>query len=91
MKKIHIIIKGIVTGVGFRWWLKERAKEKNIYGWVRNRSTNDVEAIFIGQEKNVNEIIKICNEGPDLARVENIEIKNFNKEYLKKSFDILNN
>ena len=30
MKSIHIIITGVVTGVGFRWWLKKEAEKRNI-------------------------------------------------------------
>ena len=56
MKKIHIIISGIVTGVGFRWWLKKKATEKNIYGWVKNKTKNEVEALFLGKEKDVDNI-----------------------------------
>ena len=74
MKKIHITISGIVTGVGFRWWLKMRANEKNIYGWVKNKTENKVEATFFGNEKDVDDIIKLCRKGPTSSKVESIKI-----------------
>ena len=89
MKSVHIIITGVVTGVGFRWWLKMEAEKRNIYGFVKNRTENEVETVFLGEDKNVDELIKLVRKGPSSARVENLNIQNYQKEYLRKSFDIL--
>ena len=89
MKKIHIVITGKVQGVGFRYWLYQIANEKNVYGWVKNKNTNEVEALLLGKDKNVDELIKLIRKGPSSARVENLNIQNYQKEYLRKSFDIL--
>ena len=89
MKKKHIVITGKVQGVGFRYWLYQIANEKNVYGWVKNKNTNEVEAVLIGEDKNVDELIKLVRKGPSSARVKNLNIQNYQKEYLRKSFDIL--
>ena len=89
MKKKHIVITGKVQGVGFRYWLYQIANEKNVYGWVKNKNTNEVEALLLGEDKNVDELIKLVRKGPSSARVENLNIQNYQKEYLRKSFDIL--
>ena len=89
MKSVHIIITGVVTGVGFRWWLKKEAEKRNIYGFVKNRTEDEVEAVLLGEDKNVDELIKLVRKGPSSARVENLSIQNYQKEYLRKSFDIL--
>ena len=89
MKKINIVITGKVQGVGFRYWLYQIANEKNVYGWVKNKNTNEVEAVLLGEDKNVDELIKLVRKGPSSARVENLNIQNYQKEYLRKSFDIL--
>ena len=89
MKRIHIIVTGTVTGVGFRWWLKMEAEKRKIYGFVKNRTENEVETVFLGEDKNVDELVKLARKGPSSARVENLNIQNYQKEYLKKSFDIL--
>ena len=89
MKRIHIIVTGTVIGVGFRWWLKTRANERKIYGWVRNRSENEVEALLLGHEKDVDDILKLCRKGPPSSNVKSIKIEDYQQEYFKKSFDIL--
>jgi len=77
LKKIHIVITGKVQGVGFRYWLYQIANEKNVYGWVKNKNTNEVEAVLIGDGDCVDSIIKLCEKGPLSARVENLGIQNF--------------
>ena len=89
MKRIHIIVTGTVTGVGFRWWLKMEAEKRKIYGFVKNRTENEVEAVLLGEDKNIDELVKLARKGPSSARVENLSIQNYQKEYLRKSFDIL--
>ena len=89
MKK-HVLIFGRVQGVGFRYWLYEKAIKKNIRGWVKNKITGEVESLLIGKDEDVNELIKQCKKGPYSSNVTKIKIKDYKKEYLKKSFDILN-
>ena len=88
-KKIHIVIRGKVQGVGFRYWLYQIANEKNVYGWVKNINTNEVEAVFLGEEKKVDEIIKLCRKGPTSSNVVSVKIEDYQQEYTNKSFDIL--
>ena len=89
MKRIRIIVTGTVTGVGFRWWLKMEAEKRNIHGFVKNRTEDEVEAVLFGSEKNVDDILKICRKGPSSSKVKSIKIEDYQQEYTKKSFDIL--
>ena len=87
-----MIIFGKVQGVGFRYWLYEKAIKKNIRGWVKNKinETSQVEALLIGDDENVNDLIKQCQKGPLSSNVTQVKIQDFKQEYLKKTFDILN-
>ena len=88
MKK-HVIIFGKVQNVGYRYWLYQKAIKKNIRGWVKNKITGEVEALLIGNDKDVNEVIKQCEKGPHSANVSQIKIQDYKQEYSQKSFDIL--
>ena len=88
MKK-HLLISGTVQGVGFRHWLYLKATEKNIHGWVKNKTTGEVEALLVGNVKDVNELIKECGRGSSSSNVTRVKIQDYQKDYLKKSFDIL--
>ena len=90
MKK-HIVITGKVQGVGFRYWLYKEARQRNIDGWVRNKISGEVEALLIGNDAEVHNIIKFCEKGPPTSKVAKVKVQSYKKECLKKSFDIINN
>ena len=72
--KAHVIISGRVQGVWFRASVKNKAEQLGINGWVRNTDNGNVEAIFEGNEKNIEEMLKWCSHGPSLAKVDNVEV-----------------
>ena len=66
---VRVIIEGRVQGVGFRWWVAQRAEARGLEGWVRNRRDGTVEALFHGPPDAVRRVIESCREGPPSARV----------------------
>ena len=89
MKK-HIVISGKVQSVGFRHWLYQAAVQKKINGWVKNNISGEVEALLIGNEMEINNLIEICKKGPPSSKVTKIEVQNYQKEHFGKSFEIIN-
>ena len=85
----HIVITGRVQGVGFRYWLYKAAVRNNINGWVKNKISGEVEALLIGNAVKIDNLIKLCEKGPPSSKVTRVEVKNYKKEYLKKSFEII--
>ena len=69
----HVVIRGFVQGVGFRYWIRRTATARGLQGWVRNRGRDSVEAIFAGPEQAVAEMIALCRRGPDAARVDTVD------------------
>ena len=88
-QRVRIFVKGRVQGVFFRQALKVKAKQNNVFGWVKNLLDERVEAVLEGNEENVNILVEWCHGGPANARVEDVEIKNekFINEFSK--FDVL--
>jgi acylphosphatase len=69
----HVIIRGRVQGVGYRAWTEITALERGVEGWVRNRRDGSVEALLIGTEQAVADMIAACRRGPPGARVDGID------------------
>jgi acylphosphatase len=67
--RAHVIISGRVQGVFFRSETRRAAQRFGVYGWVRNKPDGTVEAIFEGDQNQVEAMLAWCREGPDLARV----------------------
>ena len=86
--KKHLVISGKVQGVGFRHWMQNLTINNNISGWVKNKLSGDVEALIIGQEKEVQKLIKQCKIGPNSATIQNIQINDYDQDYSKEGFNI---
>ncbi|MCK5826801.1 MAG: acylphosphatase, partial [Desulfuromusa sp.] len=71
--EVHII--GRVQGVWFRQSTKNTANQYGVVGWCRNNPDSSVGAVFEGEESNVKSTISWCETGPELARVDNIQVK----------------
>lgn len=70
----HLMIFGRVQGVYFRESLRREAEMRGVGGWVRNRREGAVEAMLQGDEEAVLAVIAWCRRGPEMARVEHVEI-----------------
>ena len=88
IKKKLLIISGKVQGVGFRYWIQNLAISNNIGGWVKNKLSGEVEALIIGQQKEVQKLIKQCKTGPSSATIQNIQINDYDQDYSKEGFNI---
>ena len=53
MKRFHVIFKGDVQGVGFRYTVSELARKYDLTGSVENLSDGTVEVYFQGDEEAV--------------------------------------
>ena len=69
MPEIHLKIVGRVQGVGFRWFVRERAVALGLAGWVRNTRQGDVELVARGDERSLAYLEDSVAEGPEGATV----------------------
>ncbi len=72
MNQAHVFISGLVQGVSFRYFVKTNAKILGLTGWVRNTEDGGVEAVFTGERKAIEEMIKLCKKGPMLSEVKHV-------------------
>lgn len=70
---MHVLIKGRVQGVYFRYNTLTKAEEYHLAGWVRNRSDGNVEMVCEGMEDDINKMIRWCKQGPERAYVREVE------------------
>jgi len=73
--RAHVIVTGKVQGVFYRAETAAKARRLNITGWVRNLPDGRVEAVFEGEEANVQRIIDFCRSGPANAYVIDVDVR----------------
>lgn len=70
----HVIVKGRVQGVGFRYNTKLNADKLGITGWVKNRHDGTVEVLAEGTERQLLNFKYLLKEGSISAIVKTIEV-----------------
>lgn len=70
---VYLKLTGVVQGVFFRQSTQEKAKELDIYGWVRNCEDGSVEIEAEGDENLLRVFEQWCHRGPSKAIVERVE------------------
>jgi len=75
-KRYHLIVIGRVQGVGFRHFVRQKANELNLGGWVRNKMDGSVEIEVEGHQDTLQIFIDLVKLGNGYSRVDRI----FNSE-----------
>jgi len=90
MKKIrvHVTVSGHVQGVFFRSFLKSNARLFEVNGWVKNAPNGKVEAVFEGDEYNVNKMVELCRQGPPGSDVKEVDVKDHKSREALDTFEI---
>ena len=71
----HIIIRGMVQGVGFRYFTLRNAKTLDLTGYVKNLPDGSVEVCVEGEKDRVDELKKILDRGTGYSSVEGIDFR----------------
>ena len=74
---VHLRIFGRVQGVGYRAWTAQKAKKLGLTGWVRNLTDGSVECAAQGPKEAVQALIAACHAGPPLARVMQVNSREY--------------
>ena len=72
MIQYEIKITGHVQGVGFRYFVHQKANEIGIKGWVKNTIDRGVLVMAQGNETNLTTFIDYLMIGPALSRVNKV-------------------
>jgi acylphosphatase len=75
VRRVFVKVSGRVQGVFYRATCARLAREKGLAGSVRNRPDGGVEAVFEGPPDAVEDMVAWCRQGPELARVDDVEIR----------------
>lgn len=72
--RLEARVVGRVQGVGYRWWVRRRAEELGLTGWVMNENDErTVRVVAEGPPDRVEALERELRRGPQGARVEAVE------------------
>ena len=71
----HLMITGLVQGIGYRYSMVVAAGRLGVSGWVRNRRDGSVEAVICGSPEQVAAMIDWARRGPAGADVAHVAVE----------------
>lgn len=86
---VRFTVKGIVQGVGFRYFVNEFAAKLNIDGFVKNLENGDVEIVVCADKEKIILFEKAVRKGPLYSRVDDIIVDKINLNLDRKGFHII--
>jgi acylphosphatase len=71
----RFVVRGRVTGVGFRWFVFDHAIHEGIGGFARNLPDRAVEVVAEGEAESMRRFEMALRQGPPGARVDEVEVE----------------
>jgi acylphosphatase len=73
--RVHVVVSGLVQGVGYRYFVYRKAKDYNLKGYVRNLYSDDVEVMLEGDKGVILDLIQELKTGPISAHITGIKVE----------------
>jgi len=88
MSRILARVKGMVQGIGFRYFIMRKATTYGLQGYVRNCHDGDVEVEAEGNPEKLRSLIEDLRQGPHLSEVKDVEVEWFEEEKGYQTFTL---
>jgi acylphosphatase len=69
MESMYVIVRGLVQGVGFRYFVQQNARALGLVGYVKNLVNGDVEVFAQGEKEFLERFHTQLKHGPRSAQV----------------------
>ncbi len=89
IERHRLVFKGRVQGVGFRYIIQSIANKKNLTGWVKNLSNDDVEVEIQGPLFYIKYVKSYMSHESPWIKIIKIEDKEINIKKSERSFSVL--
>jgi len=73
--RVHLVVQGVVQGVGFRFFVLHHAQLLDVDGYVKNLFSGDVEVEAQGERGMVEALIHEISIGPRYAHITKVDVQ----------------
>ena len=74
LERVEAKVRGIVQGVGFRWFVVKTGKELGLTGWAANERDGSVSVVAEGSVDALDEFEAQLHHGPSAAYVRSVDV-----------------
>lgn len=80
---LRVLIRGKIAGTGFARWLRRRALEAGVEGWVRALDDKRIEAVLVGPTNATTGLVSSLINGPRRARPTSYVAEHIDRPHLE--------
>ena len=73
MARARFLVRGVVQGVGYRWFVSRAAERLGLSGVARNLEDGSVEVLVQGEGADITSLELELKRGPSMARVRSVD------------------
>ena len=74
IEELYAVVVGYVQGVGFRYFVMEKAQYLGLHGYVRNETNGNVEVVAQGTRPALEQLLMLLRQGPRAALVHEVHV-----------------
>ncbi len=74
-RRLVALVSGRVQGVGYRAFVRQKARELGLSGYAENLPDGRVEVVAEGEEEDLKLLLHFLKRGPRLAEVAGVEVQ----------------
>jgi acylphosphatase len=75
LARARMHVRGVVQGVGYRYFVRRTATAMGLSGWVRNRFDGSVEVVAEGERSVLEAFSRELEQGPRFAEVDSVDLQ----------------
>ncbi len=88
VRSVEAIVRGMVQGVGFRWFAARAANDAGVSGWVLNEPDGSVLVVAEGEAPAVDTLLDALRDGPPGSWVSDVDVTEMPARGLRGRFEI---
>ncbi len=85
---VHMVVRGVVQGVGFRFFVVHAARRFDVAGWVRNAPDGSVEITAEGGRGSLRDFVADIQRGSVGATVRDVAVSRLPYQGTFKTFEV---
>ncbi|NLS10060.1 ATP-grasp domain-containing protein [Nesterenkonia sp. MY13] len=86
---LKLVIRGGITGVGYRRWFGRRAERSGLRGWIRSTGEREAEAVISGSVEAVTAMATLAVLGPPKSAPESVKSTHLGAAPTEEGFTVL--
>lgn len=74
-ERLVATVRGLVQGVGYRWFVVRQASALKLTGWARNERDGSVHVVAEGTRPALDELVARLHQGPPSSQVADVLVE----------------